>query len=338
MTIRIDTKWACVGAAVFLLADLAGAGRPAVPTQPASRPAPIRYGRGVRLARLANPQITESSGLAPSRRHEDVLWTHNDSGDRPRVFAFNLAGQNLGAYTVKGAEARDWEDMASFVTEVGSFLLLADVGDNSRRRKSCHLYIADEPAIAGGKRRSGSMTLRMAIEFTYEDGPRDCEAVAVDPVGQSIYLVSKGPRGKSVVYRLPLPVQPPAGAMVAKAVATLEVGLATAMDMSPDGLRAVVATYLNGYEYARLPGETWAQAFGRKPRRIGLPLRRQGESICYGSDGTTLFLTSERTPTPLLMIRPRRTAPKATSRPATSPTSRSAASQALKPERAAPQK
>jgi hypothetical protein len=305
-----------MGAAAFLWACSVGLGKPSASTQPASRPARIRYGRGVRLARLANPKITESSGLAPSRRHKGVLWTHNDSGDRPRVFAVSLAGKNLGAYTVKGAKARDWEDMASFVTEAGSFLLLADVGDNDRRRKSCHLYIAGEPRKVGGKRRSGSMKLRMTIEFTYEDGPRDCEAVAVDPVEKAIYLVSKGPGRKSTVYRLPLPAQPPAGAMVAKPVATLGMIQVTAMDISPDGLRAVVATYLDAFEYARLPGETWVQAFGRQPRRIGLPLRRQGESICYGSDGTTLFLTSERTPTPLWMVRAKHIPPKPTTRPA----------------------
>jgi hypothetical protein len=30
-----------------------------------------------------------------------------------------------------------------------------------------------------------------------------------------------------------------------------------------------------------------------------MPRRRQGESICYGPDGKTLYLTSEQLPTPL---------------------------------------
>ena len=34
-------------------------------------------------------------------------------------------------------------------------------------------------------------------------------------------------------------------------------------------------------------------------REIGMPLRIQGESICYGPDGKTLYLTSEKLPTPL---------------------------------------
>ena len=32
---------------------------------------------------------------------------------------------------------------------------------------------------------------------------------------------------------------------------------------------------------------------------IVLPVRVQGEAICYGQDGKTLYLTSEKRPTPL---------------------------------------
>ena len=74
------------------------------------------------------------------------------------------------------------------------------------------------------------------------------------------------------------------------------------MDISPDGLRAVVLTYGNAYEYVRGPKETWAEGFGREPRVIKMPRRAQGESICYGHDGTTLYLTSEKLPTPLLEV------------------------------------
>ena len=56
--------------------------------------------------------INEASGIAESRKNPDVLWTHNDSGDSPRVFAFNRHGKHLGVYTIAGINNRDWEDMA----------------------------------------------------------------------------------------------------------------------------------------------------------------------------------------------------------------------------------
>jgi hypothetical protein len=74
------------------------------------------------------------------------------------------------------------------------------------------------------------------------------------------------------------------------------------MDISPDGMRAVVLTYGDAYEYAREKGETWARAFSREPRLIKAPVRRQGESVCYGTDGRNLYLTSENAHQPLWEI------------------------------------
>jgi len=62
--------------------------------------------------------------------------------------------------------------------------------------------------------------------------------------------------------------------------------------------------YGNAYEYRREPAEDWKAAFARQPRTIQMPARAQGESICYGPDGQTLYLTSEKTPTPLLEVAP----------------------------------
>ena len=90
--------------------------------------------------------------------------------------------------------------------------------------------------------------------------------------------------------------------IVAKEIGKLGAPLVTAMDISPDGRRAIVLTYTNAYEYTRAAGEDWAKAFSRSPRKIRMPGRTQGESICYGPDGKTLYLTSEKLPTPLLQV------------------------------------
>ena len=89
---------------------------------------------------------------------------------------------------------------------------------------------------------------------------------------------------------------------VAQPIGSIKLWWPTAMDISPDGLRAVVLTYGDAFEYVRGPKETWAAAFARVPRRISVPMRKQGESICYGADGKTLYLTSEKLPTPLIEI------------------------------------
>ena len=76
----------------------------------------------------------------------------------------------------------------------------------------------------------------------------------------------------------------------------------TAMDVSQDGLHAVVLTYGKAHTYRRAPEESWADAFAREGRRVTIPRRKQGESVCYGDDDRSLYLTSEEVPTPLLVV------------------------------------
>ena len=68
---------------------------------------------------------------------------------------------------------------------------------------------------------------------------------------------------------------------------------------------ALKFTYGDAYVYSRGADEAWADAFARAPVRVTMPGRRQGESICFGADGQSLFLTSEKLPAPLWEL-PRR--------------------------------
>jgi len=297
--------------AVTLLAALAAPWAPAggAEAKRPAGPAPVvQYGKGRLLCLLANRKITESSGIAASRRTAGVFWTHNDSGDRANLYAFDLRGRDLGTWQIQGIAARDWEDMASFTLGGKNWLLVADTGDNDRKCETPVLYLVPEPPVdpnhptAGSQdpKAGGQVSAAMTIPFFYDDGCQDCEAVGVDATSRMILLISK--RGKRTVYELPLPDKTPARQLTAKSIATLDLGWVTAMDVSPDGLRAVVATYGNLAEYARQPGESWSAAFKRPGRTIAAPGRKQGEGVCFGLDGKTLFLTSEGSPCPLLEI------------------------------------
>ena len=269
----------------------------------------LEYGKGRELAKLADPAINESSGLAAGRTNRGVFWTHNDSGSRPQVFAFTMEGKAVATVTVAGARARDWEDIASFTLNGRGVLLAADVGDNNANRGVYTLYAFYEPRLRARQRGVRvPVGLIQTINFKYEDGPHNCESVAVDATDRTIYLVSKAGGRECKVYSLAWPKRSQKAAHLARAVATLKIPTTTAMDISPDGLRAVVLTYGPAFEYARLPTETWAQGFARPGRSIAMPPRAQGESICYGQDGKTLYLTSEckgknsANPSPLLEV------------------------------------
>ena len=267
------------------------------------RPGRVEYARPQRIGVVDDPAIIESSGLARSIVNSGAFWTHNDSGDGPRVFLIGRDGKTLAEVTVENATAVDWEDIASYRMGDEGFLLIADVGDNAVARGVYTLYIVREPRIEENPIKL-SVVPSLIIPFTYEDGPHNCESIAVDASGRTIYLVSKRDGNECKVYSLELPEKQADAPAVARPIATLKLPATTAMDMSPDGLRAVVLTYRHAREYVRRPDEPWSRAFAQKGRIIAMPRREQGESICYGADGKTLYLTSEGESQPLWVVPP----------------------------------
>jgi len=273
----------------------------AAAAQSVARAGDISYGTARKLGSLANRQIDESSGLAASRRHPGVFWTHNDSGDDARLYAFDLKGKDRGSCVVSGIHAYDWEDIASFTMDGKSYLLVGDCGNNGMAAAVHMLYLVEEPPLdpAGGV-AVREVPVVQTIHFAYEDDFRNCEAIAVDPTSRTILLATKEWLLHSHIYAMAWPKNDPKKATTARKIATLTaVPLVTAMDVSPDGRRAIVLTYANAYQYVREAGEDWAKAFSRPGRMVVMPTRIQGESICYGLDGRTLYLTSEKLPTPL---------------------------------------
>jgi len=285
------------------------------------------YGRAVHVGNIANQGLREVSGLAASRSGDDLLWAINDSGGETRLYAFGRDGRDRGNVLVKGVENRDWEDLGSFQLDGGAYLLIADVGDNRAKRKTSILYAVREPALRGDKLGKGvKVPLAWTIRFRYEDGPRDCEAVAVDASGGRILLLSKR-RFPPALYELPLAARRRDGVALARRVTevrhlpqpssfvrrALAAGMrstyrlafsATSMDVTADGSAAVVLTYGDAFLFSRSGAESWAEVFARPPRRIPLPRLRQAEALAFASDGRSLYVTSEGRPAPLLRLDP----------------------------------
>jgi len=254
-----------------------------------------------KLAQLQKSEISESSGLACSRRTADVFWTHNDSGDKARVFAFDKQGLHRGTFVIKKAKNRDWEDMASFTLDGQRCLLLADIGDNVLKAKFYKLYLVEEPELDEIPAENERLNLLQTVYFRYTDGAHDCEAMAFDATERRAYFAVKSATKSSDIYMLQWPPMSNSkdSAVIAERITAVAFPLVTGMDISPDGRRAVLLTYGLAYEFVRNESETWEQAFSRPATPLIMPFRRQGESICYGPEANMLYLTSEKTPTPL---------------------------------------
>jgi len=282
--------------------------RAALRAEVSDKPGTVIYGPGRELCKLASPHVSESSGLAGSLRTPGFFWTHNDSGDDAYIYALDRRGRDFGRWALPDVFAYDFEDVASFTLDGKPHLLIGDIGNNGLAATVMILYLIEEPVLDPKRpnpdphAKPKPAPVVQVMNYSYYDDHRNCEGLAVDPTSKTILLVSKEKQSECYVYALPWPKNDPTKATVARKIATLIIPPATAMDVSPDGRRAVVLTYGNAYEYTRGEGEDWAKAFSRKPCEIVVPERIQGESICYGADGKTLYLTSEKLPTPLLEV------------------------------------
>jgi len=256
-----------------------------------------------RVGKIVNPALDELSGLAFSRSGQEVLWAVNDRGNKPLLHAIGTDGADLGAIRIKNGRNHDWEDVAAFKLGATAYLLVADIGDNHSRRKSCLLYVIKEPAVpAEGFKHRIIVNISAQIRFTYEDGPRDCEAVAVDSGNKKILIVSKRTL-PPVLYELPLDMSRKKVTLTARRLTSLSnLVLPTAMDISPQNDMAVVLTYKHAYLYMRLADEGWANAFSRSPHLLKFKALEQQEAVCFSRDARALYLSSEGRYAPLIRL------------------------------------
>jgi hypothetical protein len=265
---------------------------------------------------IRDARISESSGLAASQIRPDAFWIHNDSGDSARLFLVSASGETLTVMNLKTEKPVDWEDMCSFVVDGKSWLLIADTGDNLSQRGSksarrgepqsaCRLLLIREPESLRDQSVAAEIHTEVFqnTELVYEDGPRDCESIAVDTERQEILLISKTLGLESALYRIPLRLRQGHGRATAKRLATTGIPMVTGMDISRDNSRMVIVSLFAGVVIDRRSGESWEDAFKRPAVPLSLPPRKQGETVCFCDSSDEIFVNSEATEQPLWRVK-----------------------------------
>ena len=236
-------------------------------------------------------RLSESSGVAASRRQPGILWTLNDSGRGPWIYATDTLGRALGAFEVAGARNVDWEAIALGPCGRRDCVYIADTGDNAQDRKSATIYRVPEPTLPNGRARTGRAE---ALEFRYPRGRWDVEAGFVDRTG-AIYLITKGRGAAPTVYRLGPETWNDRDLVTAEALGKLPIdtrtlgNLVTDAALSPSGERVAVRTYLAIYLFDR-SDDPPLRATGIACDAAGLQL--QGEGLTWLTE-RELALTSE---------------------------------------------
>ncbi|MEO8701040.1 MAG: hypothetical protein ABI867_13410 [Kofleriaceae bacterium] len=249
------------------------------------------YGQPHTAGAVADNAAKELSGLAASRTTTNVLWTHNDSGDGPRLFAVGNDGANLGEATLTGATATDWEDIATAPCGDHQCLYIGDHGDNDLARASVRIYEVDEPAIA----EDMTPTFR-AFDIAYPDGKHNAEALFVDPRDGASYVITKQPTNPSRVFHMPRTDGQVATAVAIGALAIPSGNLlVTGADLHADacGIALLVRTYSALFELRAGPAATIPELLAAPLRQVPVAAEAQGEAIAWRVDGTGYVTVSE---------------------------------------------
>ncbi|MCX5272076.1 WD40 repeat domain-containing protein [Streptomyces virginiae] len=228
---------------------------------------------------ISDPRIKESSGLAASRIHPGVYWTHNDSDDGPFIYAVDSAsGRTVARVTLKGiGKPRDVEAIS---LGPDGQLYVGDIGDN-RGGTWDHVWIYRFPE----PKQLGDVTVE-ATQFTvkYADGARNAESLMVHPVTGRVYIASKD-ENKGGLYEGPAELST-GGTNVFRRVA--DVPWVTDGAFSPDGTRLTLRGYFTARTYPWKDGLPVGEG-----ERVDAPWQGQAESVTYTPDGATLMFGAE---------------------------------------------
>lgn len=275
---RVSGAVAAAGAVAAVLLTTASAVVFA-PAAPAVTPA-AATGEGApdQSFTIKDPRITESSGLAASRAHPGVYWTHNDSGYGPQIYAVDSrTGETVATLTLQGVgKPRDVEAIS--IGPDGN-VYVGDIGDNLNGTwDHVWIYRFAEP------KQLKDATVR-ATQFTvkYADGPRDAESMMVDPRTGRVYIASKNENGGGL-YEGPAELTS-SGTNTFRRIG--EVPWVTDGAFSPDGKELVLRSYFSARAY------TWKNGRLGTERPVSAPFQRQAESVTYTADGSALMFGSE---------------------------------------------
>lgn len=241
-----------------------------------------------------HPDIDEASGLVASRKYPGLLWTHNDSGDKPRIFLIKTDGTLVATVYLENVVNRDWEDITFYKTEDKDkfFLCIGDIGDNSAIYPYLYIYKIEEPEIDASK--TEQLIFIKDIDKTvyqYPDGSRDAETLLFDPLDNRLFVISK--REKNVrLYGFP-DHHTWNDTVTLEMLTELPIYLAVAGDVSTDGQEILIKDYEKIYYWSRDKSESLADALKKAAIELPYTPEKQGESLAWDLHAKGFFTLSE---------------------------------------------
>lgn len=251
------------------------------------------FGPGRALGKIEKTEINEASGLIAAVGNPHHFWTHNDSGDKARIFLIDRSAAYKATFYLGGITARDWEDIGMMERNGRHYVVVGDIGDNRGKRPYVQLHVFEEPVVDVEQLTVDTILKERIRTFTlkYEDGPRDAESLFFDPQDKRIYVISK--RELEVgIYSSDLP-ETPVDTMILRKVGKLPHTFITSAAISPDGTEILLKSLMEVFYWKRRPKESIPAALSRPTIKLPYKPEPQGEAISFAHDGRGYYTLSE---------------------------------------------
>jgi hypothetical protein len=243
--------------------------------------------------------LTSISGLAASRRRDDVVWAVEDSFEPAQLVALDTDGRELGRVDIDAGPLSnlDWEAVATTVDSDGTpRVVIGDLGDNLAIRPTVRLLSLDEPELSDDG-PTPSAVRPTTIEATFRDATGatvrpNVEAMVV--LGDTTWVLDKAPGAPTTIYRLvPDPADATRATFEPAGTVDLDGEAATALDLSPDGSVLALRTNRSLRLHPVEPGADLQTVLAGESCAAPTPPEVQGESVAILAGTAGLLTVSE---------------------------------------------
>ncbi|CAL1539123.1 unnamed protein product [Lymnaea stagnalis] len=268
----------------------------------------VSFGPRETRGQLTDARITEASGLAVSRVHQNVGYTHNDKGGLNEIYAFDIiTGATVATIVINNATNWDWEDLTygpcfddcnasvcSAQTPPSRYCIyVADTGDHAAQDAANIIYAIREPFALQDAR----VDLVGVLRFSWTEV--DAETLMMSPSGQ-LFIMSKVDGGQAKVAEIP------AAAWNRDSVTLLDMSKTAVLkintnsndpqggDISPDG-KNVILIGEHGIYYLSVTNNDYIKSVQDNiPVEVSTYQRvKDSEGIAWSSDGKGFYIVAE---------------------------------------------
>lgn len=241
--------------------------------------------------------LPRASGLVSSIWNPGILFTHNDNGSNPEIFAITATGgQTVATFSLLGRSNADYEDMAIGTgPNGGSYIYVGDIGDIDNMRPSIQVIRMQEPNV----REGSAALLTEVLELRYQDAlyPTgiDAECLMIDPFDERLYIITKD-TGR--IYGTEALWGEGNDRMLLHYLGDMltDSGRVTGCDISKSGQEILVKSYDDIYHYCRSTDESLVAILTQtRGTRLTYGWEAKGEAIAFGegAPSTSYFTLSE---------------------------------------------